>query len=162
MKKCLFCQLYSSTKQNSEIFFKNSHFFCLLDVFPINPGHYLVIPTRHIENFSDLNQEEWIDLHNTIVTSQNELTKINLQARYKSILQKKISDLSIQYCTDVLNSIDRQGFAPTAYNIGVNDGIDAGRTIHHLHIHLIPRFKNDTDNPRGGIRGLITNKQYYS
>ena len=49
----------------------------------------------------------------------------------------------------------------TGFNIGINDGISAGQTIMHCHIHLIPRRKNDVENPRGGVRHLIPNKGYY-
>ena len=41
---------------------------------------------------------------------------------------------------------------PDAYNLGINIGEAAGQTIFHLHIHLIPRYKGDVENPRGGIR----------
>jgi ATP adenylyltransferase len=47
------------------------------------------------------------------------------------------------------------------FNIGINQGIVAGQTIMHCHIHLIPRRKDDTENPRGGVRGVIPNKQNY-
>ena len=47
------------------------------------------------------------------------------------------------------------------FNIGMNNGEDAGQTIFHSHIHLIPRRKGDVDNPRGGVRGIIPNKQRY-
>ena len=47
------------------------------------------------------------------------------------------------------------------FNIGINQGIVAGQTIMHCHIHLIPRRKNDTKNPRGGVRGVIPSKQNY-
>ena len=50
----------------------------------------------------------------------------------------------------------------TAFNIGVNAGKDAGQSIMHCHIHLIPRRKKDMDNPRGGVRGVIPSKQKYS
>jgi len=43
---------------------------------------------------------------------------------------------------------------PDGYNIGVNIGEAAGQTIFHLHIHVIPRYSGDVDNPRGGIRKL--------
>lgn len=43
-------------------------------------------------------------------------------------------------------------YSPTGYNVGVNVGYDGGQTIMHLHIHLIPRYKGDVENPRGGIR----------
>lgn len=43
---------------------------------------------------------------------------------------------------------------PDGYNIGINIGEAAGQTIFHLHVHLIPRFFGDAENPRGGIRHL--------
>jgi diadenosine tetraphosphate (Ap4A) HIT family hydrolase len=49
----------------------------------------------------------------------------------------------------------------SAFNIGVNCGEDAGQTIFHCHIHLIPRRKGDIDNPRGGVRGVIPTKRIY-
>ena len=49
----------------------------------------------------------------------------------------------------------------TGFNIGVNAGADAGQTIMHVHIHLIPRRKGDIENPRGGVRGVILSKQKY-
>ena len=50
----------------------------------------------------------------------------------------------------------------TGFNVGVNAGIDAGQSIMHCHIHLIPRRKGDMDNPRGGVRGVIPSKQKYT
>ena len=50
----------------------------------------------------------------------------------------------------------------TGFNIGVNAGADAGQTIMHVHIHLIPRRKGDIENPRGGVRGVIPSKQKYA
>jgi diadenosine tetraphosphate (Ap4A) HIT family hydrolase len=47
------------------------------------------------------------------------------------------------------------------FNIGVNCGETAGQTIFHTHIHLIPRKKNDTPHPRGGVRGVIPDKMNY-
>ncbi len=49
----------------------------------------------------------------------------------------------------------------TGFNIGTNNGEDAGQTIFHCHVHLIPRRKGDIKNPRGGIRGVIPNKKDY-
>ena len=49
----------------------------------------------------------------------------------------------------------------TGFNIGMNIGEDAGQTIFHCHVHIIPRRKGDILNPRGGIRGVIPNKQNY-
>ena len=52
-------------------------------------------------------------------------------------------------------------FSPDGYNIGINDGMAAGQTILHLHIHLIPRYTGDLPDPRGGVRGVIPHKQQY-
>ena len=49
----------------------------------------------------------------------------------------------------------------TGFNIGMNIGEDAGQTIFHCHIHIIPRRHGDTPNPRGGVRGVIPEKQFY-
>lgn len=58
------------------------------------------------------------------------------------------------------NNLDQE-FGPDAYNIGINDGQDAGQTVPHLHIHLIPRYKGDTEDPRGGIRWIMPDKADY-
>ena len=50
----------------------------------------------------------------------------------------------------------------TGFNIGINDSEDAGQTIPHCHIHLIPRRKGDTKYHRGGIRCVIPGKRIYS
>ncbi|MBM7770398.1 diadenosine tetraphosphate (Ap4A) HIT family hydrolase [Actinokineospora baliensis] len=46
---------------------------------------------------------------------------------------------------------------PDGYTIGVNEGRAAGRTIDHLHIHMIPRYNGDVTDPRGGIRQIFPN-----
>ena len=56
-----------------------------------------------------------------------------------------------------LNSL----YNPDGYNIGINCGAVAGQTVMHTHIHLIPRYKDDVPEPRGGIRGVIPGKQKY-
>jgi ATP adenylyltransferase len=47
------------------------------------------------------------------------------------------------------------------FNVGINCGEAAGQTVFHCHIHLIPRRKGDVENPRGGIRCLISGKGNY-
>lgn len=52
-------------------------------------------------------------------------------------------------------------YHPDGFNIGINCGEAAGQTIFHVHVHLIPRYHGDVKNPRGGVRGVIANKQNY-
>jgi diadenosine tetraphosphate (Ap4A) HIT family hydrolase len=69
-------------------------------------------------------------------------------------------------CNDLLESqkqfFDQSDGEITGYNIGVNIGSDAGQTVNHCHIHLIPRRNGDMDDPRGGVRGVIPDKQKWN
>jgi diadenosine tetraphosphate (Ap4A) HIT family hydrolase len=52
-------------------------------------------------------------------------------------------------------------FHPAGYNIGINDGVAAGQTVMHLHLHLIPRYDGDRADPRGGVRWVLPDKAAY-
>lgn len=52
-------------------------------------------------------------------------------------------------------------YHPDGYNIGINVGHWAGQSIHHLHIHVIPRYQGDVENPKGGVRGVIPHRKLY-
>ncbi len=50
---------------------------------------------------------------------------------------------------------------PAGYNVGVNVGRAAGQTIMHVHMHLIPRYQHDVQDPTGGVRNLLPGKGRY-
>lgn len=52
-------------------------------------------------------------------------------------------------------------FTPDAMNIGVNDGGAAGQTVPHAHIHVIPRYSGDVEDPRGGVRWILPERAKY-
>ena len=52
-------------------------------------------------------------------------------------------------------------FNPSGFNVGINCGEVSGQTVEHLHIHIIPRYPKDVDDPTGGIRCVIPIKQKY-
>ena len=62
---------------------------------------------------------------------------------------------------DMAKNIIDEKYKPTGYNIGMNCGISAGQTVMHVHVHLIPRYDGDVENPRGGVRGVIPAKKDY-
>jgi len=70
-----------------------------------------------------------------------------------------------QALLDLVEEIKRQLDAgpspPHGYNIGINVGEAAGQTVGHLHVHLIPRYRGDVLDPRGGIRHVIPGKGNY-
>lgn len=59
------------------------------------------------------------------------------------------------------NTLSKLDPSITGFNVGVNVGKDAGQTVMHCHIHLIPRRKGDLDDPVGGIRNVIPGKGDY-
>ena len=56
--------------------------------------------------------------------------------------------------------IEKQ-YQPDGFNIGINIGEAAGQTVSHLHVHLIPRYTGDVEDPRGGVRYVIPEKGNY-
>jgi len=62
---------------------------------------------------------------------------------------------------DKVKAMLDEKYSPGGYNIGMNCGETAGQTIPHAHIHVIPRYQGDMENPRGGVRGVIPEKQSY-
>lgn len=84
---------------------------------------------------------------NRHVESILELTADELKALYEVIVNTR------HYIKIVRN--------PDGFNIGVNEGRAAGQTVPHLHIHVIPRYNGDMEDPRGGVRGVIPEKQKY-
>ena len=68
-------------------------------------------------------------------------------------------------CNDLIqivkNEILSTDISVKGFNIGTNAGKIAGQSIMHCHIHLIPRREGDVDNPQGGVRSVIPNKQHY-
>ncbi|KIG18644.1 HIT family hydrolase [Enhygromyxa salina] len=66
----------------------------------------------------------------------------------------------LQLVDRVKADLDRE-LQPDAYNIGINDGAAAGQTVAHLHVHVIPRWNGDVDDPRGGVRFVIPARGNY-
>jgi ATP adenylyltransferase len=55
-----------------------------------------------------------------------------------------------------------QRFQPDGFNIGINVGHAAGQTVSHVHIHMVPRYTGDVDNPIGGVRNIIPRRGDYT
>ena len=69
--------------------------------------------------------------------------------------------VSLMELLDKAKKVLDEEFHPNGYNIGINDGSVAGQTVPHLHIHLIPRYKGDQADSRGGVRWVIPEKAKY-
>lgn len=67
-------------------------------------------------------------------------------------------------CISILNTVKQivaKRYNPDGFNVGININEAAGQTVPHVHIHLIPRYIGDVEEPRGGIRGVIPDKKNY-
>ena len=94
----------------------------LWDSYPLNPGHVLIVPRRHVASWFELTLAE-----------REEMLRLADDAR-RIVIERHASD---------------------GFNLGVNDGPAAGQTGPHVHLHLIPRYRGDIPDPRGGVRWII-------
>ena len=85
-------------------------------------------------------------------------TKRHVKDFFETTLEEKNSIFEL--VANVKEIIDRK-YHPDGYNIGMNCGVAAGQSVMHVHVHLIPRFNGDVENPMGGVRGVIPKKQSY-
>ncbi len=65
------------------------------------------------------------------------------------------------FMLNVVKQILIKNFNPDGFNIGININEAAGQTIPHVHIHIIPRYSGDVNEPQGGVRGVIPEKKEY-
>ena len=76
-----------------------------------------------------------------------------------------LSNDELVACNDLIQivkkEITKKDLTVKGFNLGTNIGKVSGQTILHCHLHLIPRREGDVDNPQGGVRSVIPNKQHY-
>jgi diadenosine tetraphosphate (Ap4A) HIT family hydrolase len=121
---CPFC----NPDKDREILLESATAYAIFDKFPVNAGHILIIPKRHVGNYFELSFKEQSACWFMVNKAKDELEK---------------------------------RFHPDGFNIGININESAGQTVNHVHIHIIPRYKGDVEEPRGGIRGVIPEKRDY-
>ena len=76
-----------------------------------------------------------------------------------------LSNEELLACNDLVQIVKKEIIkkdpSVKGFNLGTNIGKVSGQSILHCHIHLIPRREGDVDNPQGGVRSVIPNKQHY-
>ena len=86
------------------------------------------------------------------------IPKRHIASFFEASRDEKVSCLDL--LTEMQEILIRERH-PQGFNIGINVGEAAGQTVMHLHIHLIPRYDGDRDDPRGGVRWIIPEKAPY-
>jgi len=92
--------------------------------------------------------------HTLIITKRHVSDYFELSINELNDLNKILKDQK-----EKLLKLDKE---ISGFNMGVNVGKDAGQSIMHCHIHLIPRRNGDVEDPKGGVRGVIPSKQKYN
>ena len=108
---CILCSVIRREEavERLEVYREDS-FIVMVNLYPYNPGHVMIVPIRHICDPRDLTGEEAAHLH-------------VLQTRCLNILEKE--------------------YNPHGFNIGYNLSPFGGASIEHLHLHIVPRYKNE-------------------
>ena len=83
----------------------------------------------------------------------------NLKKDFFELNDEERSELTLMI--QVAKNLIEKDYKPDGYNIGMNCGESAGQTVFHFHCHVIPRYKGDMADPRGGVRHSISGKGYY-
>ncbi len=110
--------------------------FAFRDNYPVSPGHTLVVTRRHVPDFFSCTAEE--------------------RHAILDLVDSVKADLDLNWAR-----VDGAGRQPDGYNVGFNAGEAAGQTVMHVHVHVIPRFRGDVEDPRGGVRYVIPDKANY-
>lgn len=155
--ECTFCKI----QKTEDIIWKGKHFFIIFDNVPVNPGHTLIIPLKHKISLLDLSKSEWSELYNSIREAHKIINNTDLEKLYTDMLTKSSSiKNSDKFIGDALKNL-RNTHEIKGFNYGVNEVIAAGRTVHHLHWHVIPRYEGDVEDPVGGVRSVIPGRANY-
>jgi len=154
MKDCIFCEIYKNKSSDNSIFYEDKYFYAGFDKFPVSPGHAEIIPIRHVKSILDLCYDEWAQLHSALSNVIEDIKTTDLKKLYNKFLQNPLNEKSQEFCEKMLNHPQLE-YSFNDYNIGINEGEAAGRTIPHLHIHVIPRFPGDVKDHVGGVRHII-------
>ena len=59
---CPFCRIPGLSDQDGLILARGEQVFAVLNLFPYNPGHLMVVPYRHVADYTDLTLDETAEL----------------------------------------------------------------------------------------------------
>ena len=117
-KSCIFCSIISGQQPGAQVY-RDSNVLIIMDKYPINKGHTLVIPITHYENLLQMPLSEVSRLYSIVPT----------------------------IAKAVVSAVKADGF-----NVGQNNGIAANQIVPHVHVHIVPRFIDDSPDGKWPAR----------
>jgi len=121
MNGCIFCKIIQK-EVSAYVVNESENFLSFLDVHPHAPGHTLVVPKFHFQNFKELSEDLGIE--------------------FIKIVKETMKLLS-------------QALKTNDFTLGINEGSLAGQAVLHMHLHILPRFKDDKG---GSIHSVVFNQ----
>ena len=121
-KTCIFCSIISGEEPCVQIRRENG-ILVLMDKYPINPGHTLLMPTTHYETLLEMPPAEVGKLYSMVPT----------------------------VARAIISAVNADGF-----NVGQNNGLAANQIVPHVHIHIVPRFDDDSPDGKWPSRRVAT------
>ena len=124
-KPCIFCSIIAGELSSAQVY-KDDDLLVIMDKYPINPGHTLVIPTKHHDTLLDMPPAEVGKLY-------AEVPRIA-----KAVVAAAGAD---------------------GFNVGQNNGIAANQIIPHVHVHIVPRFSDDSPDGKWPARRVAPEEE---
>jgi histidine triad (HIT) family protein len=124
-KPCIFCSIIAGQEAGAQVY-RDSNFLAIMDKYPINPGHTLVMPIKHYENLLQMTHAEVGRLY----------------ALVPAVAKAAVS------------AVRADGF-----NVGQNNGIAANQIVPHVHVHIVPRFNDDSPDGKWPARRVVPQEE---
>ncbi len=124
-KQCIFCSIIEKKLPSAEVY-RDSDFIIIMDKYPINTGHTLVVPTKHYDTLFHMPPDE----------------------------VGKLYSLVPGIAMAVVSAVKADGF-----NVGQNNGIAANQIVPHVHVHIVPRFIDDSPDGKWPARRVASQEE---
>jgi histidine triad (HIT) family protein len=124
-KSCIFCSIIDGQEAGVQVY-RDLNFLVIMDKYPINPGHTLVMPIKHYENLLQMRSAEV----GTLFAMASAVAKA------------------------VVSVVKADGF-----NVGQNNGIAANQIVPHVHVHIVPRFNDDSPDGKWPARRVAPREE---
>ncbi|PSR90664.1 Bis-triphosphatase [Coniella lustricola] len=134
--------MFGPFEVTSQVFLTTPHSFALVNLKPLLPGHVLVCPIKPHRRLTELSTSEVTDLFSTVQRVQQMLAR-----HYFKQTQATNGDPHTNAKSS--SAVPSGG----SFNIALQDGPEAGQTVSHVHVHIIPRISNINSKPDDGTEG---------
>jgi histidine triad (HIT) family protein len=124
-KSCIFCSIIAGHEPRAQVY-RDPNFLVIMDKYPINPGHTLVMPIKHYENLLQIPPAEVGRLYTLV----------------PAVAKAAVSVMKAD-----------------GFNVGQNNGIAANQIVPHVHVHVVPRFHDDSPDGKWPARRVAPQEE---